>query len=128
MQILIVDDSKTMQMLNAKALREMGYEDLLICNSAKDSLDVLKDNKPSLILLDWHMPEMNGLELLKILKSDDSLKNIPVIMLTVEDDMENVSKAIECGAEGYIRKPINKEILQTRLNDIEDENLLGLKK
>ncbi len=128
MQILIIDDSLTMQKLNEKALRELGYKDLLICNSAKCSLDILKDNKPSLILLDWHMPEMNGLELLKILKSTDDLKNIPVIMLTIEDDIKNVSSAIENGAEGYLLKPLNKEALKIRLQDIEQNHTLGLKK
>lgn len=128
MQIVIVDDSKTMQMLIAKVLRELGYDDLLICDSAKSALDVLQNNTPSLILLDWHMPEMSGIELLQVLKDTDEYKSIPVIMLTIEDNVENVSRAIENGAEGYILKPINKEALQIRLKDIEDNHTLGLKK
>lgn len=128
MKILIVDDSKTMQRLIEKTVKELGYDDLLLCDSAKAALDVLKEEKLDLILLDWHMPEMSGLELLRILKSDDSLKGIPVIMLTVENEMENVSTAIESGAEGYVLKPINKELLLTRLNDIEANHTLGLKK
>jgi two-component system chemotaxis response regulator CheY len=128
MRILIVDDSKTMQLLIEKTLKEIGYNDLLICDSAKSALGILQNEKPDLILLDWHMPEMNGLEFLKKLKSDNELKSIPVILLTVEDETENVSKAIESGAEGYILKPINKELLLTRLKDIEANNTLGLKK
>lgn len=128
MKILIVDDSKTMQRLIEKTVKELGYDDLLLCDSAKAALDVLKEEKLDLILLDWHMPEMSGLELLRILKSDDSLKGIPVIMLTVENEMGNVSTAIESGAEGYVLKPINKELLLTRLKDIEANHTLGLKK
>lgn len=128
MKILVVDDSKTMQRLIEKTVKELGYDDLFLCDSAKSALDVLKEEKLDLILLDWHMPEMSGLELLRILKSDDSLKGIPVIMLTVENEMENVSTAIESGAEGYVLKPINKELLLTRLKDIEANHTLGLKK
>lgn len=127
MRILIVDDSKTMLRLIEKILKEIGYDDLVQCESAKDALDILKKEKFDLVLLDWHMPEMNGFELLQILKSNTDLKSIPVIMLTVEDNINNVSRAIENGAEGYILKPVNKEILLTRLKDIETKHTLGLK-
>lgn len=128
MKILIVDDSKTMQKLVEKNLKELGFQNLVICGSAKAALERLKYEKVDLILLDRHMPEMNGFELLKILKNDDNLRKIPIIMLTVENDVVNVSRAIENGAEGYILKPINKEILLTRLKDIQANKILGLKK
>ncbi len=126
MKILVVDDSITMQRLIAKVLKEVGYTDITICKSAKEALESLQSELPRLILLDWHMPEMNGFELLKKLKNNEQYKSIPVIMLTVEDEMENVSKAIDHGAEGYILKPINKDLLLTRLKDIEDNKTLGL--
>ncbi len=127
MRILIVDDSITMLRLIEKICKEIGYDDLVLCESAKGALDILKEEKLDLVLLDWHMPEMNGFELLQILKSNTDLKSIPVIMLTVEDNINNISRAIENGAEGYILKPVNKEVLLTRLKDIETKHTLGLK-
>ncbi len=128
MRILIVDDSITMLRLIEKVCKEIGFGDLVLCESAKEALEILKGEKFNLVLLDWHMPEMNGFELLKILKGTDEFKSIPVIMLTVEDDINNVSRAIENGAEGYILKPVNKEVLLTRLKDIEGKHTLGLEK
>ena len=81
MKILIVDDSKTMQRLIEKTVKELGYDDLLLCDSAKSALDVLKEEKLDLILLDWHMPEMSGLELLRIWKT------FPMLLKAEQKDM-----------------------------------------
>jgi two-component system chemotaxis response regulator CheY len=128
MKILIVDDSTTSLALIEKALRELNFSDYAKCTSAKAALQILKVQKIDCMLLDWHMPEMDGLELLKLLKSDEETKHIPVMMLTVEGNAKNVGLAIENGAEGYFIKPVNKELLQIRLKDIESNQTLGLKK
>lgn len=128
MNILVVDDSSTMQMFIKVTLNELGYHDVQTCDSAKAALETIDKSHPDLILLDWHMPEMNGLELLQELKNSDKTKQIPVIMLTTESATENVAKAIENGAEGYVLKPINKELLKTRLEDIKLKRTFSLKK
>jgi two-component system chemotaxis response regulator CheY len=73
------------------------------------------------------MPEMDGLELLQILKNTKKTKNIPVLMVTSENEGEKIKNAIDNGAEGYIVKPVNKELLEIRLKDIELSYKVGLK-
>lgn len=128
MKILIVDDSLTYQRKIKICLKELGYKNILVSSSAKRALEQLKTDKVDLILLDWHMPEINGFELLVRLKKNKRLKKIPVIMLTTENDMKLIVDAIENGAEGYILKPLNKDLLKTRLQDIESNRILGFKK
>ncbi len=128
MRILVVDDSLPMRLLIKKTLKEIGYVDLVLSDSAQNALEILGNESFDLILLDWHMPEMNGFKLLQHLKNADDLKHIPVIMLTGEGDVANVTRAIDNGAEGYILKPVNRELLLVRLKDIESNHILGLRK
>ena len=127
MKILIVDDSITMLMTLELMLREIGYTDVVKTESPQESIKIAAAIQPNLILLDWNMPVMDGLTVLKIIKADEQTKNIPVIMVTMENAVDRVSEAIQNGAEGFILKPVNKELLRIRLQDIESSHLLGLK-
>ncbi|MBD3344471.1 MAG: response regulator [Chitinivibrionales bacterium] len=128
MKILVVDDCYSLQALMEDILTFLHYEDIHFADNAQEALEKIPVLSPDCILLDWHMPDMNGLELLQHLKCDMHTRDIPVIMLTAESKLDNVKKAIECGAEGYILKPINEELLRIRLMDVEREHFLGLKK
>ncbi|MBD3320204.1 MAG: response regulator [Chitinivibrionales bacterium] len=128
MKILVVDDCLSLQAIMEDMLQYLDYTDIHFADSAEEALEKVPVLLPDCILLDWHMPGMSGLDLLKQLKKDVSTKDIPIIMLTAESSMENVKKAVEDGAEGYILKPINEVLLRARLKDVEKEHLLGLKK
>lgn len=128
MNILVVDDSKTTLKLIANILDDLGYDDVTTVNSAGEALDVIARGHTDVVLLDWYMPKMNGIELLNVLKDDEKTRKIPILMVTVEDDMNMVKDAIDSGAEGYLVKPINRELLKMRLRDIESSHTLGLKK
>ena len=127
MKILVVDDSMLNLNFTSTILADLNYTDILKCSSGRVALDILKEHAVDLILLDWHMPEMDGVELLKILKDNDKTRHIPVIMLTVEDSMENIKMAIDNGAEGYFKKPLNSALMLIRLNDIASSRTLALK-
>jgi two-component system chemotaxis response regulator CheY len=113
---LIVDDSKTIRMILSRILKELGYE---ICEAAngKEALVVMEAQKASvdLVLADWNMPEMNGLDLLKQLRLDPELAALKVIMVTTETEVDHMVSALKAGANEYVMKPFTKDILREKL-------------
>jgi two-component system chemotaxis response regulator CheY len=113
---LIVDDSKTTRMILAKIMRELGYE---ICEAVngKDALRVIESEKAAvtLVLADWNMPEMNGLDLVKQLRLNPDFTSLKVIMVTTETEADHIVSALEAGANEYVMKPFTKDILREKL-------------
>ncbi len=113
---LVVDDSKTIRMILGRTLRELGYE---VCEAANgiEALKVMEAEKAAvnLVLADWNMPEMNGLELLKQLRLDPDLASLKVIMVTTETELDHMVCALEAGANEYVMKPFTKDILKEKL-------------
>jgi two-component system chemotaxis response regulator CheY len=113
---LVVDDSRTIRSILGKILRELGYE---VCEAGdgKQGLKVMETEKGavSLVLADWNMPEMNGLEMLKELRRDPELLSLKVIMVTTETEIDHMVQALEAGANEYVMKPFTKEILREKL-------------
>ena len=116
MNILTVDDSNTIRRIIGGIILTLGYG-ILEANCGVEALKVLKKNKGDvgLILLDWNMPGMNGLELLEEIKADDDFKDIPVIMVTTEGEKNYIVKAIQAGAANYMTKPFTQEGLATKI-------------
>ena len=116
MRIMSVDDSKLIRMYVRNAAEQLGYEFL----EAGDGREALKkveaeQGKIDLVLLDWHMPEMEGLEVLKRLKADERYKHIPVLMVTTEVERASVIKAVEAGARNYLMKPFTQDKLVAKI-------------
>jgi two-component system, chemotaxis family, chemotaxis protein CheY len=113
---LVVDDSKTIRTILGRTLRELGYE---VCEAANgiEALKVMEAEKAAinLVLADWNMPEMNGLELLKQLRLDPHLASLKVIMVTTETELDHMVSALEAGANEYVMKPFTKDILKEKL-------------
>jgi two-component system chemotaxis response regulator CheY len=116
MRIMIVDDSSTMRSVIERALRQAGETDLEICESGEKALDSVELTAPDLILLDWHMEGLSGLDVLRILKSHARHRSIPVIMLTVEDHARSIQEAMDSGADGYMVKPLSAGKLKETLD------------
>jgi len=116
MKILTIDDSRMIRMIIINTLKSLGYEALEAANADK-ALEILeeKSSEINLILLDWNMPGMNGFDLLKIIKSSDRFKHIPVMMVTTEGERKNVIKAIQSGADNYLTKPFTPEDLSIKI-------------
>jgi len=113
---MVVDDSKTIRIIIRRILIELGYE---VCE-AGNGVEALKVIEPlkaevKLVLADWNMPEMNGLELLKRLRQDPELASLKVIMVTTETEMSQMVSALEAGANEYVMKPFTKDILKEKL-------------
>ena len=115
MKVMIVDDSVTLRRIVVLNLKKAGYTDIIEAENGRVALDMLvpsSENMPDVILLDWNMPVMSGLEFLKTVKADVKLKNIPVIMVTIESESKYVAEAISEGAIGYLVKPLTAESFQ----------------
>jgi two-component system chemotaxis response regulator CheY len=113
---LIVDDSKTIRKILGRILRELGYE-TCEAGTGLEGLKVMESEETNvdLILADWNMPEMNGLEMLKRLRQNSDLASLKIVMVTTETELDHVTMALEAGANEYIMKPFNKEILREKL-------------
>jgi len=113
---LVVDDSKTIRMIIRRILLELGYEVCEACNG-REGLEVLDAEHATvdLVLADWNMPEMNGLELVKQLRMNPAYTSLKVIMVTTETEMSQMASALAAGANEYIMKPFTKNILKEKL-------------
>lgn len=113
---LVVDDSKTIRTIIRRILVGIGYE-VLEAGDGVQALEVLAIEKSAieLVLADWNMPVMNGLELVKRLRQDPELASLKVIMVTTETEMCQMASALEAGANEYIMKPFTKDVLMEKL-------------
>ncbi|MDZ7639507.1 MAG: response regulator [Bryobacterales bacterium] len=113
---LVVDDSRAVRMLLAKILCDLGYETCEASNGI-EALKVIESEGASvrLVLADWNMPEMNGLELLRKLRENPALASLAVVMVTTETGLDQMVTALEAGANEYVMKPFTKDILVGKL-------------
>ncbi|MFN3598561.1 MAG: chemotaxis response regulator CheY [Aquificaceae bacterium] len=117
-RILTVDDMATMRKIIKSLLNQLGYTTVEEAENGRDALYKLKQGKYDLVLLDWNMPEMDGITLLQEIRKDPELKSIPVVMVTAEAKKENVLQAIQAGANNYIVKPFTAETLKEKLDKV----------
>jgi two-component system chemotaxis response regulator CheY len=116
--VLIVDDFLTMRRIVRKILRDLNFEDIIEAEDGSAALDVLKRTRVDLIVSDWNMPRMTGLELLKEVRSTDSIKDIPFLMVTAESQKENIVEAVKARVSNYIVKPFTAAVLEEKLAKI----------
>jgi two-component system chemotaxis response regulator CheY len=117
-KILVVDDSKAIREIERKYLEELGFE-VLEAEDGEKALKILEENPDiKLILLDWHMPFMNGYEFLLILRSNPKWSGIKVMMVTTENQQRSVIEAIRAGANEYLMKPFDKEMLKVKIKHL----------
>ena len=118
MKILSVDDSKATRQFIKRAIDVLGFE-FFEAADGKEGLDILnkEEGNIDLILLDWRMPVMDGMEMLEILKSSDIYKNIPVTFVSTELERQKVSEAVNKGAKNYLIKPFTQEDLIGKIMD-----------
>lgn len=118
LRFLIVDDFSTMRRIVRGLLKEIGYVDADEAEDGVAALHKLRNGRFNFVVSDINMPNMNGFQLLKEIKSDDKLKHIPVLMVTAEARKEDIVLAAQSGAAGYIVKPFTKATLEDKLVNI----------
>ena len=115
MNILIVDDYKTMLRIIRNLLNQLSFLNVQEAADGAAALDKLRDGSFGLVISDWNMEPMTGLQLLREVRADDRLKSLPFVMITAESKTENVVAAKEAGVSNYIVKPFNAETLKSKL-------------
>ena len=117
-KVLVVDDSAVMRQIIKKNLKELGFADLTEAEDGAAGLKKAGEAPLDLIVSDWNMPNMTGLEFLKAVRADDSLKGIAFIMVTSEADKEKIMEAVQAGVSQYIVKPCNAVQLEEKIKAI----------
>jgi two-component system chemotaxis response regulator CheY len=113
MKTLVVDDFATMRKIVKNVLRQIDITNVTEAENGKQAIEILKaDQGFELIVSDWIMPEMTGIEFLKACKEDETIKNIPFVMVTAEAQKDSVLEAIKAGVDNYIVKPFTPDNLQ----------------
>jgi two-component system chemotaxis response regulator CheY len=118
MKFLIVDDFSTMRRIVRGLLKEIGYNNAEEAEDGVIALNMLKNNKFDFVVSDINMPNMSGFDLLAAIKKEDSLKHLPVLMVTAEARKEDIVRAAQDGAAGYIVKPFTKATLEEKVAKI----------
>jgi two-component system chemotaxis response regulator CheY len=116
MRVLVVDDFATMRKIVRNVLKQISIENVVEAENGKHALNVLKNEEVDLIISDWMMPEMSGIEFLKVCKEDDEKKKIPFIMVTAEGQKDSVMEAIKSGVDNYLVKPFTPEKLKDAID------------
>jgi two-component system chemotaxis response regulator CheY len=114
---LIVDDSKVIRMVARKILQELGFETEEAADG-QQAVDACKRQMPEAVLLDWNMPVMDGIEFLKTLRAMPGGTGPIVVFCTTENDIKHIQEAIEAGANEYIMKPFDNEIIQSKFSQV----------
>jgi two-component system chemotaxis response regulator CheY len=116
MRALVVDDSRAVRMIIGQILREIGMEVFEAANGI-EALEQMKLRPDlELLLVDWNMPQMNGIELVRAIRADRAYDAVRILMVTSESQGEQVMQALQAGANEYLMKPFNKDILVAKLN------------
>ena len=118
MPVLIVDDYKTMLRIVGNLLKQLGFSNIDEATDGGSALQKLRTKKFGLVISDWNMEPMTGLQLLKECRTDEKLKALPFIMVTAESKTENVVAAKEAGVNNYIVKPFNADTLKTKIESV----------
>ena len=118
LNVLVVDDFASIRRMVKSALEQIGFIKIFEAKDGSDALKMLKEKEIGLVLCDWNMPEMNGIDLLKAIKSDESLKDVPFILVTSEGHKNNVVEAVQAGVSNYIIKPFSAETLQEKIKKV----------
>ena len=120
MDILIVDDSKAMRMIIRRMLKKAGFGNLTVeeVENGKQALQKIKSKHPKLILCDWNMPEMNGIEMVRAAREEFKLKDIPIVMVTTEANIDKIKEARDAGANGYVTKPFTAEKMKEKIAQV----------
>ena len=117
-KVLIVDDFATMRRILKNILKQLGFKNLVEADDGTTAWEVLETQSIDLIISDWNMPKMTGLELLKKVRASDNHKGTPFLMVTAEAQKQNVIEAVQAGVSNYVVKPFTAEAISDKLEKI----------
>jgi two-component system, chemotaxis family, chemotaxis protein CheY len=117
-KILVVDDFSTMRRIVKNVLKQLGFENLDEAEDGAQALTKLRSGVYGFVVSDWNMPNMDGLELLKEVRKDPALKDLPMLMVTAEAEKDKVVTAIQAGVNNYVVKPFTAEVFKEKMDRV----------
>jgi two-component system chemotaxis response regulator CheY len=119
-KVMVVDDSSVMRQIIKNNLKQLGFElaNLLDAEDGEEALGKIGQGGVDLVISDWNMPKMTGIDFLKAVRADDALKELPFLMVTSEADKEKIMEAVQAGVNQYIVKPFNANQLEEKIKEI----------
>ncbi|MBT4290238.1 MAG: response regulator [Deltaproteobacteria bacterium] len=117
-KILLVDDALAIRMVAQKILQKLGYANVTLAENGMKALEKIKTEPYNLVIADWQMPEMTGIDLIIEMRKDDNLKDIPFILVTADDDHDNMVLAIKAGISNMMKKPYQANVLEAKINRV----------
>ena len=115
MKALVIDDSRAVRRIIGKIMQNLSYETIEASNGLEGLAQLESHGKQDIVLVDWNMPEMNGLEFIKAARAIPAYCDMPIMMVTTETEMANISQAFEAGVNEYVMKPFDKNIMLEKL-------------
>jgi two-component system chemotaxis response regulator CheY len=117
-RVLVVDDQQVTRTIVKAVLKSLGFNDIFTADGGKEALLILRRHLIDLIICDWNMPDMTGIEVLKSVRKDPRYEDVPFLMLTAEVYKENIAEAMKAGVTDYIAKPFTAETLSEKLEKV----------
>ena len=118
MRILVVDDSSTMRRIIINTLTKLGHTEILEAGNGREGLDRLANAEVDVVITDWNMPEMSGIEFIRNIRASDKLKNLPVLMVTTNAAKDDIVEALRAGVNNYVVKPFTPETIKEKIEAI----------
>jgi two-component system chemotaxis response regulator CheY len=118
MRFLIVDDSSTMRRIIINTLTKLGYETFLEAGNGREGLDRLGTSQIDLVITDWNMPEMNGIDFIKAVRGTATAKDVPVLMVTTNAAKDDIVEALRAGVNNYVVKPFTAETIKEKIDAV----------
>ena len=118
MRFLIVDDSSTMRRIIINTLSKLGHQDVQEAGNGKEGLERLTSGPVDMIITDWNMPEMNGIEFIRALRGLDKMKETPILMVTTNAAKDDIVEALKAGVNSYVVKPFTPETMREKIEAV----------
>lgn len=118
LRVLVVDDSATMRKILKHQLSRLGYLNVVEAENGRQGLEKLSQEPIDLVILDWNMPEMNGLQFLQAVRAKEVFKDLPIVMLTTVSTLDEVMAAAKAGVNAYIVKPFTGDVLREKIAQV----------
>lgn len=118
MRFLVVDDSSTMRRIIINTLHKLGYEDIVEAGNGREGMDRVADGQVDLVITDWNMPEMNGIEFVRSLRAADGTQHLPVLMVTTNAAKDDIVEALRAGVTNYVVKPFTPDTIKEKIDAV----------
>ena len=118
MRFLVVDDSSTMRRIIINTLNKLGYQDVVEASNGREGMDRVTDGAVDLVITDWNMPEMNGIDFIRALRALEGKQQLPVLMVTTNAAKDDIVEALRAGVNNYVVKPFTPDTIKEKIDAV----------